>query len=344
LRWFLITVTALGIAVAGLPATSASAAANGVITGTVTFHDPSADRTLQVFVKDSDGTFVENPALRTTVPADGDYSVQVPAGSTVKLRVSFAGPSYGYWFGDVFDTSFATAVPLAAGETVPDVNLDVPVPIEYSGRILDRNGNPIAGVVVPTTNTDGGSFPIVPAPVHVDASGEYQVFLPAKFDGSWYESGILAIDETGEAQAWLDRDAESPGGTGSEPNYYLNPVPGESHPDSDITLDIGSSSVAPSVKPAVTATKFRATSSPVVRGTARKGALLRTTSGRFNHKPTTLRYQWLRNGHAIRGATNSAYRLRKADVRKRISVIVTATRSGTRVLATSARTPAIRAH
>ena len=102
--------------------------------------------------------------------------------------------------------------------------------------------------------------------------------------------------------------------------------------------------VAPPAKQPAAVTKFRATRSPVVRGTTRKGALLRSTSGRFTSRPTTLRYQWLRNGHAIRGAHTSAYRLKKVDVRKRISVRVTATRSGTKVLATSPRTRAIRAH
>ena len=186
---------------------------------------------------------------------------------------------------------------------------------------------------------------IVSAPIPVGDDGEYQVFLPARFGGSWYEGGILGVDDDG-VQTWLGPDAHTPGGDGSEPNWYLNPLPGETYTGQDIVLPIGSSSsvVAPPAKQPAATTKFRATHSPVVRGTIRKGTLLRTTSGRFTSRPTTLRYQWLRNGHAIRGAHTSTYRLKKVDVRKHISVRVTATRSGTRVLATSPRTRAIRAH
>ncbi len=335
----------LGIVIAGLPATSASAAAGGVITGTVAFHETSPVRTLQVFTENSEGTYTEDQTLRTTIAPNGSYSAQVPADTQVKLRVSFGAPTYGYWYGDVFDESAATPVAAAAGETVPDVDLEVPVPVSYSGRLLDRGGRPVAGAVIPTANTSGASLPVASAPIQVGDDGEYQVYLPARAGGSWYEDGILGVDNDG-VQTWLGPDAQTPGGDGSEPNWYLNPLPGETHTGQDIVLPIGSSSsvVTPPAKQPATATKFRATHSPVVRGTTRKGALLRTTSGRFTYRPTTVRYQWLRNGHAIRGAHSSAYRLKKVDVRKRISVRVTATRSGSRVLATSVRTRAITAH
>ncbi|MGO4254972.1 choice-of-anchor Q domain-containing protein [Marmoricola sp. RAF53] len=42
----------------------------------------------------------------------------------------------------------------------------------------------------------------------------------------------------------------------------------------------------------------------------------------------SVRYQWLRSGKAIRGATKATYKLRKADARKRMSVKVTYVRSG----------------
>ena len=77
---------------------------------------------------------------RGPVPADRDrtqtasYSVQVPAGTPVKLRVSFGDPTYGYWYGDVFDDVGGDhRRRLRAGETVPGVDLEVPVPVSYSG-------------------------------------------------------------------------------------------------------------------------------------------------------------------------------------------------------------------
>ena len=45
-RWILLTLLTLGIVLAGLPATSASAAADGVLKGTVTFHESTPTRTL----------------------------------------------------------------------------------------------------------------------------------------------------------------------------------------------------------------------------------------------------------------------------------------------------------
>jgi hypothetical protein len=336
-RWVVFALLTLGFVLVGLPAASASAAAGGLITGTITFHETSPDRTLEVYKEASDGTFAENESLSTTIASNGTFTVHAPAGVPVKLRVSYGDKAYGYWYGDVFAADTATPVQAAAGETVGDINLQVPVPVSYSGRLLDRGGRPVAGTVTPTSNTDGASVSLVPAPIPVDATGEYHVILPAK-SVSWYENGVVGTDENGDNLAWLG------GGSGSEPNWYLNPQPGEVHTNENITLPVGSAqSVTPAGSQPAATTRLRAIKSPVVRGTTRKGAILRSTSGRFNCKPTTLRYQWLRNGHAIGKATASTYHLKKADVRKRISVRVTATRSGTRVLATSARTKAVRA-
>jgi len=71
--------------------------------------------------------------------------------------------------------------------------------------------------------------------------------------------------------------------------------------------------------------------------------VLRSTAGSYNKRPTTVRYQWLRNGRVIAHATHSTYRLGKADVRKHIRVRVTAYSGAAKVHATSARTAAVRA-
>jgi hypothetical protein len=335
LRWALITLLPLGVVLAGLPATSASAAATGLITGTVTFHETNADRTLEVFRETTGGAFVEDQSLDTVVASDGTYSVHAPAGVQVKLRVSYGEANYGYWYGDEFNQDTAVPVSAAAGQTVSDIDLQVPVPVRYSGKLVDRAGNPVSGTVTPTVNTEGASTPSVTEPIAVDSSGVFSVILPAR-DGGVYESGVMGADPSGNDWAWLG------GGSGYEPNFYLNPAPGDSFTGQVINLPIGSAqSVAPAQHAA--ATHFKALKSPVVHGTTRKGAILRTTTGRYNQKPATVRIQWLRNGHAIRGATTATYRLKKADVRKRLSVRVTATHSGARVHAISARTPAVRA-
>ena len=334
-RWVLPTVLTLGCVLAGLPAVSASAVAGGVITGTVTFHEDDPDRTLEVYRETAPGTWTEDESRETTVAYDGSYSVRVPAGEPVKLRVAYG--EQGYWYGDGFDAAAATPVEAPAGSAVGGIDLELPVPVEYSGRLLDRADRPVSGRVVPTVNTDGASRPLLAEPVLVDASGEYRVFLPAKHGGSWYEAGILGFAGNDTAGAWLG------GGEESEPNFYLNPLPSEVYVDQDIHLPVGSAqSAGPSDTPSSSVSRLRATRSPIIRGRSRRGATLHTTSGRFNLRPATLRYQWLRNGRPIRGARASAYRLRRADVRKHIRVRVTATRSGTTVRATSARTRTIR--
>ena len=163
-QWILFTVLTLGIVLAGLPAASASAAADGILKGTVAYHETSPDGTLEVYREGADGSWSADDSLTTTVATNGTYNVHVPAGEGVKLRVSFGSPYYGYWYGDVFGPDFAPTAQAAAGQTVTDVNLEVPNPVSYSGRLVDRGGNPVAGSVVPTVNTEGASLPIVPEP------------------------------------------------------------------------------------------------------------------------------------------------------------------------------------
>lgn len=336
LRWALLPVLSLGLVFAGLPATSASAVGEGTITGTVTYPEATADRTLEVFREATGGAWVEDASRQTTVASDGTYSVTAPEGEPVKLRVKL-GESYGYWYGDGFDDIGATPVTVAAGASESDVDLTVPVLVPYSGRLLNTSGQAIAGSVFPTVNTDGGSRPISEA-VEVGPSGEYTVLLPARPAGSWYEAGILARNVDNTVQAWLK------GGDSNEPNFYLNPQPGQAFTDQDITLEVASSSVvAPAPAKPAAATQLRATRSPVVRGATRKGAILRASAGQYNRRPVTVRYQWLRNGRAISGATSSAYRVKKADVRKHLSVRVTASGNGNQVRAQSARTATVRA-
>lgn len=334
-RWILGSLLTLGLTVVGLPGTSASAAADGVVTGTVTFHEASPTRTVQVFVQGADGTWTADTSRTATVADNGAYAAHVPGGVPVRLRVSFGSPSYGYWYGDVFSVDVATTVKAASGTTRRGVDLDVPMPVAYSGRLVDRSGTSVTGSVIPTVNTDGASLPIVDAPIPVDASGVFSVLLPTRASGV-YEGGVMGTSESGNEWAWLD------GGTGWEPDFYLNPRPGDSFTGKLIELPLGRATSSPSTsRPAIV--HLRATRAPVVRGVVRKGHRLYSTRGAYTVRPAVLRFQWLRNGKAIRGATHASYRLRRADVRKHIRVRVTAFRSGTKVRVVSPRTTAVRA-
>ena len=72
----------------------------------------------------------------------------------------------------------------------------------------------------------------------------------------------------------------------------------------------------------------RAVVAPSITGVAAVGHVLTAHVGRWRPTPTAYRYQWLRDGHPIAKATRSVYRLGRADRRHRISVKVTALRTG----------------
>ncbi|WP_127543913.1 hypothetical protein [Actinoplanes sp. OR16] len=67
---------------------------------------------------------------------------------------------------------------------------------------------------------------------------------------------------------------------------------------------------------------------PSVTGKAAVGLTVRATTGTFNPKPASVRYQWTANGVAIKGATGSSYKIPASLRGKRIAVIVTARASG----------------
>ena len=332
LRWAALLPLTAGLVLSGLPAHAISPAEDAIITGTVSFHETSPDRTVEVFRETGTDTWTEDESLETVAASDGSYEVHAPAGEPVKIRVSYGSREYGYWYGDGFGAVTAVPVRAAGGETVTGVDLDVPTPAYVSGRVTNRAGQGVAATVVPSINNDGGLRPTTDGPLTTSASGAYTVILPAG-----YETGIMGISQDGNAWNWLG------GGSLAEPNFYMYLSPGQHVAAENLVLPIGSPSSSATPTPA-TVTRLTATGPPVVRGAARKGAVLRASTGRWNVAPTKVRFQWLRNGKVIRGATRPSYRLHRADVRKRVSVRVTATRAGVRTPATvlSARSARIR--
>lgn len=73
---------------------------------------------------------------------------------------------------------------------------------------------------------------------------------------------------------------------------------------------------------------FKVTKAPKISGKSVFGNTLKVDPGSRSAKPSKYTYQWLRDGKTIKGATKAAYKLGTADLSKRISVRVTATRAG----------------
>jgi hypothetical protein len=82
---------------------------------------------------------------------------------------------------------------------------------------------------------------------------------------------------------------------------------------------------------------FTTAPTPTIAGTTRVGSTLTVSPGTWAPS-ATLSYQWLRDGAAISGATSSTYTLVTADWTKKISVTVTARKSG---YSTTSRTSAV---
>ena len=72
----------------------------------------------------------------------------------------------------------------------------------------------------------------------------------------------------------------------------------------------------------------RATKLPVISGTAKVGKTLRTSAGTWSPAATSYAYQWYAGGKAIAGATKSSLVLKAAQKGKKITVKVTARRTG----------------
>ncbi|MFD9881885.1 Tat pathway signal protein [Streptomyces alboflavus] len=86
----------------------------------------------------------------------------------------------------------------------------------------------------------------------------------------------------------------------------------------------------------------KATKAPAITGTARVGKVLKAAKGTWSPAPGSYSYQWYANGTAISGATKSSLTLKSAQRGKKVTVVVTAHRTGHRDgTATSKATKAV---
>lgn len=96
---------------------------------------------------------------------------------------------------------------------------------------------------------------------------------------------------------------------------------------SDLTVAVASDLSIKVTDTAYAAKSFSKASTPKVSGTAKVGKKLTAKVGTWSPMPS-FAYQWLRNGEAIAGATESGYTLTGADAGTKISVTVTGSKSG----------------
>lgn len=97
------------------------------------------------------------------------------------------------------------------------------------------------------------------------------------------------------------------------------------------TKKIVNGGTSPDWSPAALAPPARAIAlrkRPAISGIAKVGRTLRVTKGAWSPTPSSYRFQWLRNGRSVKGATRSTYKLGRSDRGKKIRAKVTVRRSG----------------
>ena len=87
---------------------------------------------------------------------------------------------------------------------------------------------------------------------------------------------------------------------------------------------------------------FQMSQRPRVRGAAQVGKRLVATTGTWSPTPTTVRFTWLRNGKAIKGATGKTYRVSRLDRGKKLAVRVKVFRAGVEAAAATSRATSVR--
>ena len=159
--------------------------------------------------------------------------------------------------------------------------------------------------------------------------------LSASVTGTAVVGGTLGVKVTNPAGAaltyqWLRSGVSVAGATGAT---YV-PKPGDVGAKLSVRVSgsktgyLASTVTSAATKATVKSTALRATKAPHITGKIKVGSKLGVVGVVWSLKPTKVTYQWLRAGKPVAHATATTYRLTTADVGKRISVKLTATRAG----------------
>lgn len=165
---------------------------------------------------------------------------------------------------------------------------------------------------------------IAPGTVAVSGTAQYEQTLTAVPAG-WAADVALSYQ-------WLRDGVPVTGDSPAGGTYRLGGIDDVGHTFSVRATGsrTGSSSVAVVSAPTGPVAKgtFTNTSRPRISGTAKLGKKLTGRTGRFSRKTDDVDYRWLRDGKPITGATGRHYRIRSADVGRRVTFRVKAKRAG----------------
>lgn len=287
--------------------------------------EPYLWRVLRTDASNNDGPWSE-PArfsvasgqLTLTSPVAG--SVQLPNGpvfgweplaGATKYRIEVISGATGAMVANVSTpaTAYATSTNLATG------------PYTWKVTALDANNTAMASSQR-TFTVDAGMLattpPLITAPTGT-AIGQTLTSTPP----TWNRSGVT------DGYQWL-RDGQAISGATSA-TYVLvladygrsislrvtGKLAGYTNGTATSNALVGSAAGA-----------LQSTSPPTITGTVIVGNALKATSGGWAVAGTSFKYQWLRNGAPVPGATSASYTLKPEDAGTSVSVTVLASKTG----------------
>jgi len=134
---------------------------------------------------------------------------------------------------------------------------------------------------------------------------------PSSYSYKWYRNGVAITDATKSSYKLTASDAGKKltvKVTAARSGYATTP-----RVSSERTVAYGTFSTAPT---------------PKITGTVKVGHTVAVSRGTWSPTPSSYSYKWYRNGVAITDATKSSYKLTASDAGKKLTVKVTAKKSG----------------
>jgi hypothetical protein len=131
---------------------------------------------------------------------------------------------------------------------------------------------------------------------------------------------IKSVDGTGE---YATAEVDFTGVPAGPASLTLKPYGGTLH---DTLADVIMVKPLPALK---------VIKAPAVSGTVKVASTVKATAGTWSPAATSVKYQWKANGATITGATGSSYLIAPAQAGKRLSVTVTASRTGNSATSTT---------
>ncbi|WP_406731332.1 hypothetical protein [Streptomyces sp. NBC_01794] len=263
------------------------------------------------------GTFTVTPPTltNTAAPAIGG-TAQVGATLTANPGSWMPTPvSYGYqWQADGEAISGATA----STYTVPASLLGKKLTVAVTARLLGGE----TAVTSAAVTVDKGAAPMATTAPKISGTAKVGVKLGLT-------QGIWTPAVTSYGYQWKADGKAIPGATASTytvPASLLGKkvtvtVTAHRTGHTDGTATTAAATVAKGSTP-------KATKAPTISGTAKVGRTLKAAPGTWTPTPSSYAYQWYADGRAIKGATGSSLKPASAERGKKITVKVTARRTG----------------